>query len=94
MPSKLESDEKATEEVDIGWVFFWTSARYIETGDSRDMLVGDRPLFVDRRDGSLHHCYSGEPWEDGIERYRATGRTPPELGYGGGFSIVGGQGGL
>jgi hypothetical protein len=83
--------EKATEEIDIGWVFFYTSARYIETGDFRDVPIGGGPLFVDRRDGSLHHCYSGEPWEDAIERYRATGRTLPKLGYSGGFSIVAGK---
>jgi hypothetical protein len=70
-----------TVETDVGWVFFWTSRRFVETGDLSDAVAGNGPLLVDRRDGSLHQLWSGESWETGVERYRQTGRAlPPELG--------------
>jgi len=73
--------ESHEHEVDVGWVFSYQSARYIETGSVSDALAGNGPLLVDRRDGSVHHCWSGESWEDAVERYRTTGRTlPPSLG--------------
>ena len=73
--------DSATAEVDVGWVFFFQSARNVETGNERDALAGNGPMLVDRRDGSLHHCWSGEPWDAAVDRYRETGRTlPPSLG--------------
>lgn len=38
----------------FGWVFFYDSKRHVETGDFRDALLGNAPLIVDRRDGSVH----------------------------------------
>jgi hypothetical protein len=72
--------EQSTVEIDIGWVFFYQSRRYLESGAFDDQLAGNGPLFVHRRDGSLHHCWSGETWEEAIKRYRDTGRAlPPGL---------------
>ena len=38
-----------TEEYDFGWVFYYNSAKYIETGDYREALVGNAPLIFDKR---------------------------------------------
>jgi hypothetical protein len=46
--------EPETEEHDFGWVFYWTSREYIETGEVRYALGGNAPLIVDRRDGGIH----------------------------------------
>ena len=71
VPLQLLS-EKA-EEFDVGWVFYYQSARYIETGDFRDSVVGNAPLFVSRSDG--FHCFVGyhRPLEESLAAYRACG---------------------
>jgi hypothetical protein len=44
----------ATEEFPVGWVFIWDSVRHQETHYLRDALLGNAPILVDRRDGSVH----------------------------------------
>lgn len=51
----------ATVELDFGWVFYWNSRRFLETGDVRHALVGNSPFVVDRRDGSVHPLGTGHP---------------------------------
>ena len=46
---KLQILHDYTEEYDFGWVFFYNSAKYIETGDYREALVGNAPLIFDKR---------------------------------------------
>lgn len=45
----LEILEQFTEEHDFGFVFYYNSRKYKETGDIRYMAVGAGPLIVDRR---------------------------------------------
>jgi hypothetical protein len=40
-------------EEERGWQFNWNSAAYVETGDTRDRLVGNVPILVSREDGSI-----------------------------------------
>jgi hypothetical protein len=37
-----------TVEIAEGWVFFYNSREFVETGDFRDALAGNGPIFVDR----------------------------------------------
>jgi hypothetical protein len=62
-----------TEEFDVGWVFYYQSARYIETGDFRESVVGNAPLFVSRSDG--FHCFVSyhRPLAESLAAYRACG---------------------
>jgi hypothetical protein len=46
---KLQILHDYTEEYDFGWVFYYNSAKYIETGDCRLALVGNAPLIFDKR---------------------------------------------
>ena len=39
------------EEFDVGWVLYYQSVRYLETGNTSDALAGNAPLFVARSDG-------------------------------------------
>jgi hypothetical protein len=43
-----------TREFDLGWVFFYQSRKYVESGDYRDMLGGNAPIIVNKYDGSIH----------------------------------------
>jgi hypothetical protein len=75
--SKLESEagkslrivDEQTIEKSFGWVFFYNSKDYLETGDFRSMLVGNAPLIVDKNDGSLHETGTAKPVSDYISDY-------------------------
>ena len=51
-PGNVVMDD-ATIERPWGWVFFYQTRRYLETGKFRDGLVGNAPYIVNRHDGSL-----------------------------------------
>jgi hypothetical protein len=59
-----------TRDLDFGWVFFYTSKLFRETGDFQYALAGNAPLIVDRRDGTLHVTGTVLPLEHYIERYQ------------------------
>ena len=61
------------EEFDVGWVFFYQSARYIETGDFSDSVVGNAPLFVSRSDGRLFPVSYHRSLAESMAAYRACG---------------------
>lgn len=63
--------DEETLEKDYGWVFFYTSRQYLETGDFQYMLGGNGPLIVDRFDGSLTELGTALPTEDYIAQYEA-----------------------
>ena len=65
--------ESATIEGEFGWVFFYDSRKYIETGDDAHAIVGNAPLLVSRADGSLHVTGTALPPEDYIENFKRTG---------------------
>lgn len=54
-----------TIEKEWGWVFFYQSKAFVESGDFRDMLGGNAPIIVDRNTGSL--IYTGTSYD--IEHY-------------------------
>ena len=62
-------DDQTIEE-DFGWIFFYSSKRYLETHDIRYAVAGNAPMIVDRRDGSIHFTGTAEPTEKYIERYK------------------------
>lgn len=62
-----------TIEDDFGWLFFWQSRRYLETGNFSDILAGNAPLLVSRKDGTLHETGTAHPAEHYIENFRRCG---------------------
>ena len=62
-----------TQEFDVGWVFYYQSARYVETGDVVDSLVGNAPLFVSRPDGRTFFVSYNRPLAESVAAYRACG---------------------
>jgi hypothetical protein len=41
------------EEVDVGFVYYYDSALYLESGNELDMLAGNAPILVDKDRGTL-----------------------------------------
>lgn len=65
--------EKATQEFDVGWVFFYQSSRFLKTGDTQHALVGNAPLFVNQQDGRGAFISCHRPIVESIAAYRACG---------------------
>jgi ribosomal protein L7/L12 len=61
------------EEFDVGWVFYYQSARYIETGDFSESVAGNAPLFVSRSDGRPFFISYHRPLAESVAAYRACG---------------------
>jgi len=58
-----------TLEREWGWVFFFASRRWRETGDPTWRSEGHGPLIVNRFDGSVHATGTGRPSEYHVTRY-------------------------
>jgi hypothetical protein len=48
-----------------GWIFFYNSKTFVETGDPSSALLGNGPIFVDRN-GGVKVLPSAVPWEVAI----------------------------
>ncbi len=55
-----------------GWVFFYQSKAYVETGDFCDMLSGNSPIIVNRITGELSYTGTAYDVEHYINEYEAT----------------------
>lgn len=55
----------------FGWVFFYTSRLYRETGEFRYALAGNAPLIVNRRSGEVVATGTARPVEHYIAEYEA-----------------------
>jgi hypothetical protein len=61
--------EEETIEKEWGWVFFYQSKKYIESGDIEDMLAGNAPYIVNKRNGQLHETGTAEDIEHYIQEF-------------------------
>jgi Immunity protein 35 len=61
----------ATIEFEFGWVFFYQSKEFVETGDIGEMLGGNSPIIVSKQDGSVFVTGTGYPIEKYIADYKA-----------------------
>ena len=52
--------------IDEGWLFFYNSKDFIETGSFSSMLVGNGPIFVERS-GAVQVFPSAIPWQVGVK---------------------------
>jgi|SRR5581483_11252416 len=73
--SELAITPGQTMEFPWGWVFFYNSKRFLESGDYKQMLAGNSPLIVDRDTGELHETGTAEPIEWYIEKYTAARKS-------------------
>lgn len=72
---RMVLQEEKTQERSFGWVFAYTTRRYLETGDFNDTVPGVGPLIVFRHDGSFEFLTTSLPPErllkDVEERWEA-----------------------
>ncbi len=62
-----------TREKPWGWVFFYNSKSFVETGDINDSLAGNAPYIVNKHTGELFVTGTAEEIEHYIEQYEKTG---------------------
>jgi len=65
--------DKYTQEFDVGWVFYYQSARFLETGEFDFSLVGNSPIFVSRVGGYSTFISYHRPIVESIEAFRVCG---------------------
>lgn len=61
-------DAKTMEAVK-GWLFVYNSARFLETGNVGDMLMSNRPVFVDRLTGTAEYASAAVTLDDMLDHY-------------------------
>jgi hypothetical protein len=61
--------DEDTIEKDWGWVFFYTSERYLQTRDIRYALAGSAPYIVNRHSGEIRVTGTRQPTQHYIDEY-------------------------
>ena len=61
--------DEDTIEKDWGWVFFYTSQRYLETRNITEAIAGNPPYIVNRHTGEVRVTGTGQPTEHYIAQY-------------------------
>jgi len=61
--------ENLTIEKPFGWVFFYDSKKYLETGNVDDAIAGNGPVFVNKHDGSIEFCGSYKSVQEFISEH-------------------------
>ncbi|MEM0909792.1 MAG: YrhB domain-containing protein [Pseudomonadota bacterium] len=64
--------EEETIEKPWGWVFFYQSKAYIETGEFMHMLDGNAPIIINRNTAELIHTGTAHDIEYYITEYEKT----------------------
>ena len=65
----LQLVEKETLEKPFGWVFFYNSKDYLETGEFKFRLAGNAPFIVDKNNGDVHVTGTAKPIEGYISDF-------------------------
>ncbi len=60
--------QNCTIEKSFGWILFYQSKRYLETGDIRNAVAGNAPIVVAKSDGRIHVTGTGRPLEYFLEQ--------------------------
>lgn len=61
--------DASTRETAFGWIFFYQSKQYLETGVLKYALAGNAPLIVDRDSGEIVETGTAYPIEHYIEEF-------------------------
>jgi Immunity protein 35 len=66
---ELALRDDRTIERDFGWIFFYNSKSYVESGDIKNALAGNAPIVVTKIDGRLHETSTTRPLEDYLSKF-------------------------
>jgi Immunity protein 35 len=61
--------EKHTIERPFGWVFFFNSKKYLETGINSYRLAGNGPVIVNKHSGAVEFCGTRKLPQQSIDEY-------------------------
>lgn len=61
--------EEETIEKPYGWIFFYNSKKYIESGQIRFALAGNGPVIVNKRTETVEFCGTNRSVQELIEDY-------------------------
>lgn len=64
-----------TQEFDEGWVFFYQSASFLQTGDFNEMLLGNPPIFVPRNGTPANFISYHRSIEESLAAFRYSGNA-------------------
>lgn len=73
--SEMESDAGVSLDVTemrefaFGWVFFYTSKRFLESEDISDALAGNAPFVVQRETGNVHVFGTAHSFDHYLDEY-------------------------
>ncbi|GAB4037256.1 YrhB domain-containing protein [Spirosoma gilvum] len=59
-----------SQEESFGWIFFYQSKEFIETGNIRYAFGGNSPIIVNKQTGELSKTGTAHPIEYYIEQYK------------------------
>ena len=71
--------ERSTVEKPFGWVFFYNSKKFLDTGEFRYRLAGNGPIVVNKHDGSVEFFGASRPPLEIVAEYEqklARGEKP------------------
>ena len=71
--------EEDTIEKEYGWIFFYSSRRFIETRDPNYLLAGNAPIVVNRQTGKLTWLGTAEPLENYVRKYEESIMSDPKV---------------
>jgi Immunity protein 35 len=61
--------EKSTLEKSFGWIFFYNSKKFVETGESRYRLAGNGPVIVNKQNGLVEFFGTSKRLQEIVEDY-------------------------
>ena len=76
---ELKIVEDLTQEHEFGWVFFYNSKKYLESGDFRNALAGNAPLIIDRNSGQLFVTGTAHGIDYYVDNFKKTGNPNSEV---------------
>jgi hypothetical protein len=77
--NELVIQDKFTVEFETGWVFYYQSRKYLETGDILFRLMGNGPIIIDKEEGLAYQAGTGEPVQYWIEEFKKNKDNFPRL---------------
>ncbi|NID17385.1 YrhB domain-containing protein [Luteibacter yeojuensis] len=67
--SEMALQVTSCDEFPVGWLFYYQTKEYLETGDPSSLLAGNGPMLIDRETGDLLILVTYRPVEVQIEEY-------------------------
>lgn len=62
--------EREPREESFGWVFFYNSRRFLDTGDDSYALTGNAPVVVMRETGEVRGTGTAKPLDEYLDEFR------------------------